>query len=425
MKKINLVYEWIGPRGPITNNRIPTIIDLIDQYVIRPPDTIKSDFHHLPHFYQRCKSQVNIVSASTLPTTTFLYEINFGSSDYRDILHIFHNQDGLLDQNNITPEVLSRVRARQAFILFTVLHESWFDDGFLMSMTHYFSYKQIPLSQIIYVSHCANGTEIYKDHCTRYNINPEIQMEYIPTTRIDRTDIDKISLKYIPGLRKKTFLCFNRRHHAHRLIFFMMMVKRKLLDNFFMSMSKVHPESRQTFTHAISHVIQNHNQYSFTIDDIATGESILPLVLDTKNFNSYPMELSPADLKKYYNDSLVNIVTETFFFSNVIHVTEKTYKPIAYLQPFIMIAAPNSLQHVRDMGFKTFNEFWDESYDTETDHVIRFNKIFDLIESISKWSDKKKIQFSYQVKEILEYNAAHLYNIKNIELDKIVEKYGI
>ena len=106
-------------------------------------------------------------------------------------------------------------------------------------------------------------------------------------------------------------------------------------------------------------------------------------------------------------------------------MTEKTFKPIAQLQPFIMIASPGSLQHIRDMGFKTFSEFWDESYDQETDHEVRFNKIFDLVELISKWSEEQKIEFSYKVKDILEYNAEHLYSMKNIELDKIVEKYGV
>ena len=137
------------------------------------------------------------------------------------------------------------------------------------------------------------------------------------------------------------------------------------------------------------------------------------------------MESTPDDIEKYYSNSLINIITETFFFSKVIHVTEKTYKPIASLQPFIMIAAPRSLQHVRDMGFKTFSEFWDESYDTEDDHVVRFNKIFDLVESISKWSDEKKLEFSHQVKDIVEYNANHLQNIENVEIDAIVEKYGV
>ena len=425
-KKLNLVYEWIGPRGPLSNNRVPTMIDLVDQYVEQPPSTIKWDLHHIPHFYRRLGSKCNIISASTLPDGIFLYELNFGNHNYRDAHHTFHPRDGILDDAAITPEVLSRVRDKSAFILITILHESFFSDDFLLAMKQYFKYKGIPSTQVVYVSHCANGKEVYADHCARNNQSSKMQMEYVPTTRIDKTDIGPNPLTtYQPGPREKTFLCFNRRYHPHRLIFFMMMTKRKLLNHFFMSMAKTQPESGQTFTITASHLMHVHSQYNFTINDIATCDAVLPLVLDTTNFESYPMESTPDDIEKYYSNSLINIITETFFFSKVIHVTEKTYKPIASLQPFIMIAAPRSLQHVRAMGFKTFSEFWDESYDTEDDHVVRFNKIFDLVESISKWSDEKKLEFSHQVKDIVEYNANHLQNIENVEIDAIVEKYGV
>ena len=425
-KKLNLVYEWIGPRGPLSNNRLPTVIDLVDQYVQNPPSTIRWDFHHIPHFYRRFESKCNIISASTLPDDIFLYELNFGNYNYRDMLHAFHPHDGILDHNVITPEVLSRVRDKRAFILITILHESFFNDDFLSAMRQYFKHKGILLTQIIYVSHCANGDEVYADHCARNESSPRIHMEYIPTTRIDKTDIGtNLPTTYNPGPREKTFLCFNRRYHPHRLIFFMMMTKRKLLNHFYMSMSKTQPESGQSFTITASHLLHIHSQYNFTINDIATCDAVLPLVLDNTNFESYPMESNPNDIEKYYSNSLINIITETFFFSKIIHVTEKTYKPIASLQPFIIIAAPRSLKHIRDMGFKTFSDFWDESYDLEDDHAVRFNKIFDLVESISKWSDEKKLEFSHQVKEIVEYNANHLQNIENVEIDAIVEKYGV
>ena len=425
-KKINLVYEWVGPRGPLSNNRVPTVIDLVDQYVTQPPSTIRWDLHHIPHFHRRLGAKCNIISASALPDGIFLYELNFGNHNYRDADHTFHPRDGILDDAAITPEVISRVRDKSAFILITILHESFFSDEFLWAMKQYFKHKSIPSRQIIYISHCANGEEVYADHCLRHNITPTMHMEYIPTHRIDKNDIGpNPPTTYQPGPREKTFLNFNRRYHDHRLIFFMTMTKRKLLNHFFMSMAKTQPESGQTFTITASHLMHGHSQYNFTINDIATCDAVLPLVLDTTNFESYPMESNPINLEKYYSNSLINIISETFFFSKVIHLTEKTYKPIASLQPFIIIAAPRSLQHVRDMGFKTFSEFWDESYDTEDDHVVRFNKIFDLVESISKWSDKKKLEFSHQVKEIVEYNAAHLYNMQNIEIDKIVEKYGV
>jgi hypothetical protein len=94
------------------------------------------------------------------------------------------------------------------------------------------------------------------------------------------------------------------------------------------------------------------------------------------------------------------------------------------MQPFVMVAAPGSLQHVKDMGFKTFDKFWDESYDQEQDHKIRFQKILKILEEINSWSNEIKADFTYVVKDILEYNVRHLNTMKNIEIDNLVEKYG-
>jgi hypothetical protein len=136
------------------------------------------------------------------------------------------------------------------------------------------------------------------------------------------------------------------------------------------------------------------------------------------------MEHSVDPVKHLYENSLVNIITETYFFSNIIHITEKTYKPIAFMQPFILVAAAGSLQHLKDMGFKTFGDFWDESYDQELDDKQRFSDILALIKSISEWPDHVKIDFTYVVKDIVEYNVNHLNTMTNIEIDNLVEKYG-
>ena len=66
--------------------------------------------------------------------------------------------------------------------------------------------------------------------------------------------------------------------------------------------------------------------------------------------------------EKFYK-SYVHIVVETsvgnVFFS------EKTYKPMKYFQPFIIIGALHSLKHLRSMGYKTFGNYIDERYDEE------------------------------------------------------------
>lgn len=71
---------------------------------------------------------------------------------------------------------------------------------------------------------------------------------------------------------------------------------------------------------------------------------------------------------KFYH-SYLHIVCETF----VSHVffSEKTYKPIKYLQPFILINGQYSLQYLRDLGYKTFSGYIDESYDLESNNERR------------------------------------------------------
>jgi len=68
--------------------------------------------------------------------------------------------------------------------------------------------------------------------------------------------------------------------------------------------------------------------------------------------------------EKFYK-SYLNIVVETSI-GNVFF-SEKTYKPIKYFQPFVIIGPPGSLKHLQLMGYKTFKNYINESYDEEFD----------------------------------------------------------
>ena len=93
----------------------------------------------------------------------------------------------------------------------------------------------------------------------------------------------------------------------------------------------------------------------------------------------------------YYN-AFCNIVTETFFYkhdTDCHFITEKTEKPIAACMPFISVAKVNHLKYLKEMGFKTFDKWWDESYDSEEDDELRLKKITDVIYEVSNWSLEK------------------------------------
>jgi hypothetical protein len=254
-------------------------------------------------------------------------------------------------------------------------------------------------------------------------------MEYLPTFRVDRANIgdaitESLTQEYVGGSRQKTFLCFNRRYNDHRLLLFLFLSKKNLVDQCYISMAKIQPEANRSFKENVKYLLSKINPYNFEPNDVIEADNKLPLILDSEDFSKYPMEQNIDPVRDLYKNSLVNIVTETYFFSNIIHITEKTYKPIAFMQPFVILGSYGSLKHIKDMGFKTFEEFWDESYDLEKDDVKRFTMVMAVIEDIASWSESVKIDFTYAVKDIVEYNLKHLNTMPDSEIDNFVEKYG-
>ena len=101
----------------------------------------------------------------------------------------------------------------------------------------------------------------------------------------------------------------------------------------------------------------------------------------------------------------VSVVLETVIDSKI-HLTEKILRPIACAHPFLLAAGLGALKYLQHYGFKTFSDFWDESYDDEPDTVSRLQKITMAMQQIQNLNedDWKKIQC------IAEYNQQHFFS---------------
>lgn len=430
-KTLKFIYQWIGPHGPITNTRVPNLVDFAVAGKLAginaPPNAEFGDLNREPYFYQKFKEEdVIIASTCTTPKGKSLYELNFTSYYYRDWRKLFSCNDGT------TVDQMFYVRGfdeSDVYALVTILYEGWVHDKIFDEMTAFFNHINFPLEKVVYVTNCYNGADIYADYCRRRGQPAKINVEYFPSFRFDKSNLEHVvekykTLEYQAGPKQKDFLCLQRRWSDHRVAFFLDMHRKGLLDKFYMSMDSTQPESGNTYESNATYLSQRYPSLEFTKEQISSAEQALPLHLDTANFSTFPMESSQFDLESYFSNSLINIVSETFFFSPEIHITEKTFKPISFMQPFIMMGAAGSLQHVRDMGFKTFSNFWDETYDSINNDVKRYNKIVKLVEEISAWSAEEKINFSYAVKDIVEYNCKHFATMEHIELENFKNKYG-
>ena len=108
-------------------------------------------------------------------------------------------------------------------------------------------------------------------------------------------------------------------------------------------------------------------------------------------------------------DSLVYVPTETLYFGRRTHITEKTFKAIALEMPFVLVAPAHSLEYMRSYGFKTFDSVFDESYDTETDDILRVEKVTQLLKDLDNLSNKERQEIHRACLPIVEHNFRHFY----------------
>lgn len=94
-------------------------------------------------------------------------------------------------------------------------------------------------------------------------------------------------------------------------------------------------------------------------------------------------------------------------------ITEKVYKAIACGKPFLAFATPFMLQDLQSMGFKTFDDFIDESYDTEEDNDKRMELLVAEITRICNLPQQQYNTLIENCKSIAQENLNILKNIKN------------
>lgn len=113
-----------------------------------------------------------------------------------------------------------------------------------------------------------------------------------------------------------------------------------------------------------------------------------------------------------YNDAWINVVTEAFpFIEQDLFITEKTFKPMLQLQPFLIQGNRYTLKKLREFGFKTFPTLFDESYDELLTVEERTEAIGN---ELSKWCEEThKKEMIKSVWDDLLHNQQMLFNTES------------
>lgn len=121
-------------------------------------------------------------------------------------------------------------------------------------------------------------------------------------------------------------------------------------------------------------------------------------------------DFSSKILTFHFLRTFCHIATETMFYDDAIHLTEKSFRAFVNMRPMILVGPAGSLAYLRKYGFKTFGDYWDESYDDEQDPHKRLDKIFDLIRELNKMSLKDMTQMLCDMEDTLLHNRSNFFN---------------
>lgn len=116
-----------------------------------------------------------------------------------------------------------------------------------------------------------------------------------------------------------------------------------------------------------------------------------------------------AQTEQVYKDFLIDIVAETFTSGDCFFVTEKTVRPMLLKKPMIVMGPVNYLEYLRQLGFRTFSDFWDETYDGFSG-ADRYFKILNLIDRLAGKSKDQLESMYWDMQYTLDHNYDLLKN---------------
>lgn len=111
-------------------------------------------------------------------------------------------------------------------------------------------------------------------------------------------------------------------------------------------------------------------------------------------------------LSHAYKSIMIDIVSEPVCHGRSFYPTEKIARAMLCRRPFVVMASRNYLEYLRQMGFHTFHEFWDESYDG-LDGADRYIKILALLDDLACCPKQRLVDTFYAS----QYQRDHNYDL--------------
>jgi hypothetical protein len=215
-----------------------------------------------------------------------------------------------------------------------------------------------------------------------------------------------------PGVLHKAFLLYQRKPRPHRLELTQRIIQANILERGTVTLGSNEDHNYDwTEGQAIPLVL--------TIDDPATDYSHNG---QPTEFGGIPNDLVSIGRLDIWRQCFLNVVSETEFESfKPRFVTEKMWKPIIGLRPFLIHGQTETYAWLRKQGFKTFNHYWSHvAVETDPDVHATTLRVLEYVSAMT--ADQLHQMYTHMLPDIQhnrqrywefakeqQYKMAHLF----------------
>jgi len=379
-----------------------------------------------------------LFSHSSLPDRMKLKLIPVQKFDFKSefsyFVHVHHNQKLWARHIDLIPEqILDEVRKENCTLVFDNTLEGDRIDGRHLLFPLYGSVKKLklPAKQVVFITNDLNSEDSHNVYSTQdkikvisfmwnvYDVKRLMKHKFLRNIKNIDTEIN-YKKKNIEKI--KPFLKVNRTNRPERDLFMLFIEHEDLYDKFKISFPHFSKEDFPTHNRFKKYLKPSNinfllNKVPFDIDK--TDETNHGPAGYGEGYFNADLPFQPI----HYRNTLFSIVMCAFpFVENACHLHSSTFNPIHQGHPIIQFGPYKSLERMRERGFKTFDKWWDESYDEIKDGWERFDEILKLVDKLSRKSNKELLEMYVDMKDVLQHNIdlINQYDI-NVLREKIYD----
>jgi hypothetical protein len=289
-------------------------------------------------------------------------------------------------------------------------------------------YFDIPTDYILYVTtHVGIHKEVF-NLCNRLNLsNPTVIETYNFSRMMPKINIQNIGFN--ENLIDRVYIFPAGTQRNHRVILLCQLAQLNILDQghisyHFDNRSSINNTEINTLETQHNIILRTTTPWSASNDELTLSKQNHKIWADhAQKFLNQKKQLTFDEITfnkgkaihqhqpKFLQHGLINLIAETYFDFPYPALSEKTFKSIFTKRGFIIAGPPRVLDTIHNLGFKTFDNLWDESYNTIEDPSLRLDKITQIVNNLCQLNAKQLKEITEEIKLIAEQNFQHYINV--------------